>query len=142
MGATGELHLQIDGQSYVFRPGELVRIGRAPDNDVVVAEPTVSRQHAQMVWADGGWIYESVGNAATLLQGQPVTRLAVTQPVDLTLGSAQGPVLRIDVQPGGRLVGRRRARRGFPRARGAVLPGGSRPTRGITATATPTPTLP
>ena len=97
-GATGELHLQIDGQSYVFQPGELVRIGRAPDNDVLVGEPTVSRQHARMVWADGGWVYESIGQAATLLHGQPVTRLAVTQPVDLTLGSAQGPVLRIEVR--------------------------------------------
>jgi RsiW-degrading membrane proteinase PrsW (M82 family) len=98
MGPTGELHLQIDGQSYAFQPGELVRIGRAPDNDVEVGEPTVSRQHARMVWADGGWIFESSGHAATLLHGQPVTRLAVTQPVDLTLGSAQGPVLRIEVR--------------------------------------------
>ena len=98
MGAVGELHLQIDGQSSVFQPGELVRIGRSPDNDVVVAEPTVSRQHAQLVWADGGWIYESAGHAATLLNGQPVTRLAVTQPVELVLGSAHGPVLHIDVQ--------------------------------------------
>jgi RsiW-degrading membrane proteinase PrsW (M82 family) len=98
MGAVGELQLQIDGQSYVFQPGELVRIGRSPDNDVVVAEPTVSRQHAQLVWADGGWIYESAGHAATLLDGQPVTRLAVTQPAELVLGSAHGPVLRIEVQ--------------------------------------------
>jgi RsiW-degrading membrane proteinase PrsW (M82 family) len=97
-GPPGELHLQIDGQSYVFQPGELVRIGRAPDNDVLVAEPTVSRQHARMVWADGGWIYESIGQAATVLNGQPVTRLAVTQPVELALGSAQGPVLRIEVR--------------------------------------------
>ena len=95
---VGELHLQIDGQSYVFQPGAMVRIGRAPDNDVLVAEPTVSRQHARMVWLDGGWIYESVGQAATLLHGQPVTRLVVTQPVDLVLGSAQGPVLRIEVR--------------------------------------------
>ena len=101
---VGELHLQIDGQSYVFRPGELVRIGRAPDNDVLVAEPTVSRQHARMAWLDGGWIYESVGQAATLLHGQPVTRLVITQPVDLALGSAQGPVLRVEVRsaPGSR----------------------------------------
>jgi RsiW-degrading membrane proteinase PrsW (M82 family) len=97
-GPTGELRLQIDGKAYVFPPGELVRIGRSPDNDVLVGEPTVSRQHARMVWADGGWIYESTSHAATLLNGQPVTRLAVTQPVDLTLGSAQGPVLRIEVR--------------------------------------------
>jgi RsiW-degrading membrane proteinase PrsW (M82 family) len=99
-GPAGELQLQIDGQSYVFQPGELVRIGRAPDNDVLVGEPTVSRQHAQLVWADGGWIYESLGHATTWLHGQPVTRVAVTQPVDLTLGSAQGgPVLHIEVRP-------------------------------------------
>jgi RsiW-degrading membrane proteinase PrsW (M82 family) len=95
----GELHLQVDGQSYVFQPGELVKIGRSPDNDVLVSDPTVSRQHAQLVWADGGWIYESLGHAATWLHGQPVTRVAVTQPADLTLGSAQGPVLRIEVRP-------------------------------------------
>jgi RsiW-degrading membrane proteinase PrsW (M82 family) len=95
---TGELHLQIDGQSYAFQPGQLARIGRGPDNDVLVSEPTVSRQHGRMFWLDGGWIYESVGQAATLLHGQPVTRLAVTQPVDLTLGSAQGPVLRVEVR--------------------------------------------
>jgi RsiW-degrading membrane proteinase PrsW (M82 family) len=97
-GAAGELHLQIDGRSFVFQPGELVRIGRAPDNDVLVGEPSVSRQHARIVWADGGWIYEGIGNATTLVHGQPVTRLAVTQPADLTLGSAQGPVLRIEVR--------------------------------------------
>jgi RsiW-degrading membrane proteinase PrsW (M82 family) len=97
-GPAGVLQLRIDGQSYVFQPGELVRIGRAPDNDVLVGEPTVSRQHARLVWADGGWIYESLGNAATWLHGQPVTRIAVTQPVDLSLGSAQGPVLRIEVR--------------------------------------------
>jgi RsiW-degrading membrane proteinase PrsW (M82 family) len=97
VGATGELHLQIDGRSYVFQPGQLVRIGRAPDNDVPVSEPTVSRQHAQMMWADGGWIFESIGQAATLLQGQPVTRVAVLQAMDLALGSVQGPVLHLEV---------------------------------------------
>jgi len=104
-GAPGELHLELDGQTFAYRPGDVVRIGRAPDNDVLVNDPTVSRQHARMVWLDGGWIYESVGHAATLLHGQPVTRLVITQPVELTLGSAQGAVLRIEVQappsPGG-----------------------------------------
>jgi RsiW-degrading membrane proteinase PrsW (M82 family) len=97
-GATaGELRLVVDGQSYVFQPGQVVRIGRAPDNDVPVGDPTVSRQHARLVWANGGWTFEGVGQAATWLHGQPVTRVAVTGPLDLTLGSAQGPVLRVEV---------------------------------------------
>ena len=120
-------------------PETLVRIGRAPDNDVLVGEPSVSRQHARMVWADGGWIYESVGHAATLLHGQPVGRLAITQPVDLTLGSAQGPVLRIEVRsaPGGWAAAAPAALSGEPA--GPSYPGIT-PTRGITATATRTPT--
>jgi RsiW-degrading membrane proteinase PrsW (M82 family) len=97
-GATaGELRLLVDGQSYLFQPGQVVRIGRAPDNDVPVGDPTVSRQHARLVWADGGWTFESIGQAATWLHGQPVTRVAVTGLLDLTLGSAQGPVLRVEV---------------------------------------------
>ena len=80
---------------------------------------------------DGGWIYESVGQAATLLHGQPVTRLVVTQPVDLSLGSAQGPVLRIEV-------------RSAPGSWAAAAPGraAARVLPGITATATRTPTPP
>ena len=96
---AGELRLLVDGRSYVFQPGQPVRIGRAPDNDVTVSDPTVSRQHARLVWADGGWIFEGIGQAATWLHGQPVTRVAVTGPLDLALGSAQGPVLRVEVPP-------------------------------------------
>jgi len=96
---AGELRLLVDGRSYAFRPGQLVRIGRAPDNDVTVGDPTVSRQHARLVWADGGWVFEGIGQAATWLHGQPVARVAVTGPLDLALGSAQGPVLRVEVGP-------------------------------------------
>ena len=92
----GELRVLVDGRSYVFQPGQLVRIGRAPDNDVTVGDPTVSRQHARLVWGDGGWTFEGIGQAATWLHGQPVTRVAVTGPLDLVLGSAQGPVLRVE----------------------------------------------
>jgi RsiW-degrading membrane proteinase PrsW (M82 family) len=96
-GTAGELHLHIEGRSYVFEPGQLVRIGRAPDNDVLVGDPTVSRQHARLIWAEGGWTFEGIGQAVTWLHGQPVSRVAVTGPLDLTLGSAEGPVLRIEV---------------------------------------------
>jgi RsiW-degrading membrane proteinase PrsW (M82 family) len=96
-GAAGELHLFVDDRSYVFQPGQLVRIGRSPDNDVTVGDPTVSRQHARLAWGDGGWAFEGIGQAATWLHGQPVTRVAVTGPLDLVLGSAQGPVLRVEV---------------------------------------------
>lgn len=43
--------------------GDTVRIGRAPDNDVVLsAEPTVSRHHAELVRTDGGWAVRDLGS--------------------------------------------------------------------------------
>src|SRR5262249_48147940 len=75
------------------------RIGRATDNDVVVGDPSVSRKHAQLTWAREGWVFENVGQAPTFQGGQSVTRVAVTQPVELTLGSAHGPILRLEPAP-------------------------------------------
>ena len=96
---AGEIHLSCDGQPYAFPPGTPVRIGRATDNDVVVGDPSVSRKHAQLTWAREGWVFENVGQAPTFQGGQSVTRVAVTQPVELTLGSAHGPVLRLEPAP-------------------------------------------
>src|ERR1022692_2829441 len=91
-----ELHVTFDGQSYTFQPGQTVRIGRSSDNTVIVADPTVSRQHAQLSLGQDGWVFECVGRAATFLRGEPVTRIVVNQPVDLALATPQGPVLRIE----------------------------------------------
>ena len=96
---AGEIQLSCDGQPYAFPPGTPVRIGRATDNDVVVGDASVSRKHAQLTWAREGWVFENVGQAPTFQGGQSVTRVAVTQPVELTLGSAHGPVLRLEPAP-------------------------------------------
>jgi len=95
---ANELHLSIGGQSYVFQPGQPVRIGRGPDNEVVVSHPAVSRQHARLFCGDDGWAFENVGEAPTFLRGQVITQVAVGQALELTLGSPQGPVLRIEPQ--------------------------------------------
>jgi RsiW-degrading membrane proteinase PrsW (M82 family) len=83
-------------QTVVFQPGERARIGRGADNDVTTSDQFVSRQHAVMSWAGDCWVFENIGQAPTFLNGQPVTQLAVREPLILTLGSLQGPVLRVD----------------------------------------------
>jgi RsiW-degrading membrane proteinase PrsW (M82 family) len=98
-GPASDIRVSCDGQPYAFQPAQPVRIGRATDNDVVVGHPSVSRKHAQLSWADDGWVFENVGQAPTFRGGQSVTRVAVSQPVELTLGSAHGPVLRIEPSP-------------------------------------------
>jgi RsiW-degrading membrane proteinase PrsW (M82 family) len=96
---AGEVRVSCEGQPYPFQPGQVVRIGRATDNDVVVADPAVSRKHAQLSWADDGWVFENVGQAPTFQAGQSVMRVPVIQLVELTLGSAHGPVLRLEPAP-------------------------------------------
>ena len=96
---ANELRLTFDGRSYVFQPRQKVRIGRGRDNELVVGDPAVSSQHAQLSWDHDGWVYENIGQAPTFLRGQSVTRVAIGQPLDLTLGSAHGPVLRIELEP-------------------------------------------
>ena len=112
------LHLAIDGRSYFFQPGQPVRIGRGPDNEVRVGDPTVSRQHARLTWGHDGWIFENLAQAPTFLRGQAVTRVAVSQALDLTLGSADGPILRVEPPstPGPRATSAPRSffRRGNP----------------------------
>jgi DNA-binding CsgD family transcriptional regulator len=51
------------GTSRTPTRGELIRIGRATDNDVVLSsEPTVSRYHAEVSFAEGGWTIRDVGS--------------------------------------------------------------------------------
>jgi len=71
-----------------------VRIGRAPDNDIVVPFETVSRRHARIVPVQGGYAVTDLGSAnGTYLQGQ---RIPPNQP---TLISG-GQVIRIGDQLG------------------------------------------
>jgi RsiW-degrading membrane proteinase PrsW (M82 family) len=94
-GGAGELWLSLEGRSLTIRPGAEARIGRIPDSDLVTNAPTVSRQHAVLRWGPGGWEFENVGSASTFLNGQQVTRVIVDRPLDLTLGSVDGPTLRV-----------------------------------------------
>jgi RsiW-degrading membrane proteinase PrsW (M82 family) len=94
--AVGEARLSLDGKDFTVRPGQTARIGRSPDNDLVTDVPFVSRQHAVLRWDAGRWVFENVGSSSTLLNGEQVTRVSVDQPLDLVLGSADGPVLHVE----------------------------------------------
>ena len=91
-----ELQVSCEGRRYQFEQGQTVRIGRSTDNDVVVSDPTVSRQHARLAWGPDGWTFEGLGRAGTFLRGSAVTRLLVAEPVELSLASPHGPVVRLE----------------------------------------------
>lgn len=94
--AGGEARLSLGGKELTVRQGQTARIGRSPDNDLVTDVPFVSRQHAVLRWGAGRWVFENVGSSSTLLNGEEVTRVSVDQPLDLVLGSADGPVLHVE----------------------------------------------
>jgi RsiW-degrading membrane proteinase PrsW (M82 family) len=97
-GAAGgtEIRLSLADQSMTVRPGQEARIGRSPENDIVVSDPTVSRQHAVVRAGAEGWELANVGSAPSFLAGQQITRVPLDKAQEVTLGSADGPVLRLE----------------------------------------------
>jgi RsiW-degrading membrane proteinase PrsW (M82 family) len=91
-----ELRVTFDGRSYAFQPGQTVLIGRLPDSTIVVGDPTVSRRHAQLTFGPAGWLFESLGEARVFQHDQEVKQLAVWMPVEVSLASPLGPVLRLE----------------------------------------------
>jgi RsiW-degrading membrane proteinase PrsW (M82 family) len=93
---VNELQVSCEGHRYRFEPDQVVRIGRSTDNDVVVSDPTVSRQHARLAFGPDGWTFEGLGRAGTFRHGSAVTRLLLREPLELALASPQGPVIRFE----------------------------------------------
>ena len=75
--------------------GRVIRIGRAPDNDVVLENPTVSRYHARLVQTADGWYIEdlqSYNGTAVNHVYQRVQRARVSPQDVVFLGTLRVPV--------------------------------------------------
>ena len=92
-----ELRVTFAGRLFTFEPGQTVGIGRSPDNAVVVADSTVSREHARIRWQPDGWVLDDLGKGRTFVGGISVASVAIRQPVEVRLATAAGPELRIEV---------------------------------------------
>lgn len=66
----------------------LVKIGKAPDNDIVIDDPHVSRHHAQLVnTEDNGWIIEDLNSTnGTFVNGDQVMRKRIVASDIIRLG--------------------------------------------------------
>lgn len=62
-------------------------LGRSRDADVLVVDPAVSREHSAIVTEGQRYILEDLGSAnGTLVNGEPVTRVALTEGDVIQLG--------------------------------------------------------
>ena len=70
------------GQTFLLRPANTV--GRNPRSAIVLDEPFVSGDHADIAWNGGGWWVTDYGSTnGTQVNGQPVHGTAGIQPGDI-----------------------------------------------------------
>jgi pSer/pThr/pTyr-binding forkhead associated (FHA) protein len=82
-------------QTWRFTTQELITIGRSEENDVVLADPHVSRVHARLVHENGSWRLISTGRHGTLVDNRVVAEFALQNHTVFRLGGG-GPMLRFD----------------------------------------------
>lgn len=72
--------------------GAYATIGRAPDNDVVLDDPSVSGHHARLAWSDGKLLVEDLSSAnGTFVDGERVTRVTTRAGAELRVGRVPVP---------------------------------------------------
>ena len=66
---------------------ETTTIGRDENNHIVLADPTVSRNHARVVFANGNWVVEDLGSANGIVVNERRLTRAILSPGDtLSIG--------------------------------------------------------
>jgi len=89
MTASGTIDIQYAGTFVEQRRiGQaMFTIGRAEDNDLVLADPTVSREHARIESVDGRHVLVDVtGRGRTVVNGEPVDRHELRSGDQITIG--------------------------------------------------------
>jgi len=77
---------------------KIIKIGRAPDNDIVISIPSVSRYHAQIFSDDEGnyWIENLEGKAGITISGNKVDKAKLMNGLEIQLGKWVAKVIRLD----------------------------------------------
>jgi pSer/pThr/pTyr-binding forkhead associated (FHA) protein len=97
------VNVECGGRSYTFSPGQDVRIGRDLDCDIVSANPTVSRHHADLRYRDGAWVLEDEGSSGgTYLDGRRVKDVRLSGSTAVWLGEVDTGERVVLVTSGGR----------------------------------------
>lgn len=90
----GSLSLVVNGSTQRVRPGVSV-IGRSRDCDIVIADPNVSRRHAEIRLVGQDWIVSDLGSTNGVeVDGRRVGRHVLRDGDELMLGTAR---IRVEV---------------------------------------------
>jgi hypothetical protein len=87
------LLLDCDGVDVITHEliGDLIRIGRAPSNDLVIDDPTVSAQHASLTKSPGGYRLKDLGSTnGTQINGVSITEAGLKDGAEIRIGYVTG----------------------------------------------------
>ena len=87
------LLLDCDGVDVITHDliGDLIRIGRAPSNDIVIDDPTVSAQHASLTKLPSGYRLKDLGSSnGTQINGLSITQAGLKDGAEIRFGYVTG----------------------------------------------------
>jgi pSer/pThr/pTyr-binding forkhead associated (FHA) protein len=85
-------------QSWTFESEDVVRIGRATDNQVVLFSAVVSRHHAELRWHEvNGWQLVNISANGTYVDGEAIKEMAVVNNMVIRLATS-GPKIQIAIK--------------------------------------------
>nr|WP_199302759.1 FHA domain-containing protein [Oscillatoria sp. FACHB-1406] len=80
-------------QSWEFSGQSLVRVGRAPDNDVILYSSVVSRYHIELQRYSGEWELVSLGANGTYVEGKLIQQISALNNTTLHLARSGPKIL-------------------------------------------------
>jgi FOG: FHA domain len=92
-GDMTRLFLDCDGVEVITHDliGDVIRIGRAPSNDIVIDHPTVSAQHALLTKSPSGYRVRDVGSTnGTQINGVSITDAELKDDAEIRFGYVTG----------------------------------------------------
>ena len=97
-GNRPALVVKVGNQAAVSRFGRSFTIGRGPENDLVLEDPSVSQRHAEVVLEGGEWRLRDLGSTnGTVVAGKQIDEVVLTGALRVRLGH-HGPALLLTPQ--------------------------------------------
>jgi pSer/pThr/pTyr-binding forkhead associated (FHA) protein len=84
-------------QSWTFSQEEVIRIGRATDNNAILYSAVVSRHHAELRWSEAdGWVLINMSPNGTYINGEAIKTIAISDGTIIRLATS-GPRIQFKV---------------------------------------------